>query len=432
MPNHLKKVALISVHGDPLVRPGSIEAGGQNVYVYSLAKELVRLGWQVDIFTRLDKKSKKKQVRLKSNLRVIRIEAGPRKFISKDEIYNFLPEFLKGFLDFILENKQEYSIVHTNYWLSGWLGIQLKRVLNVPLTHTFHSLGYIKYHTLKRFGQSNNQSDFFQLRINCEKEIIALADRLITTNTYEKKDLIKYYEVAEYKMRVIPVGVDIKKFKPRNKKQARKRIKISNKKKVILYVGRFEWRKGIYTLIAAVKDVLKQEPKLKDKIILVLVGGPRKSKLFQDQGYQEVKKAVEKAGLEQYVDFRGGQKQSRIVDFYAACDVVVVPSYYEPFGIITLEAMSMKVPVIASRTGGLQYSIRHKKSGILTPPHRNKFLANRIIEVLQDKKIRSILHQYARDRVLKYFAWSKIAKEVSEFYLSIINNDNGKKQPTKK
>jgi len=415
-------IAILSIHSDPLAKAGTIESGGQNVYVRNLAKNLSKLGFYVDIFSRLDKKNKQAIIQLDKRLRVIRVRSGPRRFIPKTELLPYLPEFIANFLKFKTEYKLNYHLIHGNYWEAGWVAIQLKNILKIPLVETFHSLGYIRYHTLKKFQAQDIDSKEFKERVDIEKEIIENADRIIATSPFERLDLIKYYNALPAKIKLISLGVNTKIFKPSNKTKAREIIQISGDSKIILYVGRIEWRKGLEIIIRAV-NILKSDLPIKNNWQVIIIGGyqGKYKRTIEQQEKERIIKLTEKLKLSDKVKFINSLPQKKLAFYYNAADVVVVPSYYEPFGLIPLEAMACQVPVVASRTGGLRYSIRHNKTGFLAPVNRPASFAKRISEILNKPEMAQQFGYNGYNRVQKFFSWSGVAKKMGKLYLSLIN-----------
>jgi len=139
-----QRIALISVHGDPAIEIGKEEAGGQNVYVRHVGEALAELGWQVDMFTRKVNVEQEDIVWHSPNWRTIRLKAGNVDFVPRDNIFGHLPEFVDNFLKFQQDNGVIYPLIHTNYWLSSWVGMQLKQKQGSNLVHTYHSLGAVK------------------------------------------------------------------------------------------------------------------------------------------------------------------------------------------------------------------------------------------------------------------------------------------------
>lgn len=412
----LMRILLISDHADPLAEIGAKEAGGQNIYVLYLAKFLSRLGLGVDIYTRWDRKNKKEVINLNGHLRVIRVKAGPKRYIPRDSFLGVKDEFATNVLKRIKKEKIDYDLIHTNYWFSGLIGLKIKRKIRVPLVHVYHSIGQIRFRTLKKHKDQKNDYVFFQKRLKAEREIAEKADTIIATSPVEKRILINLFKIDKNKIKVIPIGVDTKIFKPGRSNRIRKSFKISKSKKVILYVGRIEWRKGIGTLLYAFHKVLSRYPNTK----LYIVGGG-KSKLatnLEKAEKERLKNIIQELGLRSKVFFTGPKRQKSLFRYYSVADVCVVPSYYEPFGIVPLEAMACGTPVVASKTGGLSYTVKNNITGCLAEPRDCLDLANKISLVLKNKK--SFYRDDCLKRIRNNFEWEKISQKYKTFFINFL------------
>ncbi len=415
----MKRIALVNVHCDPLEQLGSAEAGGQNVYVFHLAKALGKLGYQVDVFSRLNSRSKKERVRLTKHVQFIRLRAGHRQFIPKNKLGPLLPEFISNFLAWQKAEKAEYCLLHSHYWEAGWVTMQLKSILKVPQAHTFHSLGIMRYNALKGFREQSLNTTEIKHRIAIEREITEKANCIISTSPYEREYLEKHYAARPDHVRVVPCGVDLIRFKPIDRNVARKKIAADvDAEKIILYTGRVEWRKGIGTLIIGVSKLFKHHPELREKTKLYIVGGNlgRKAEPEVREEIKRLKAVCREYGIRDRTVFTGAVQQEKLHYYYSAANVCVIPSYYEPFGMVPLEAMACKVPVVASDTGGLPYTVRDEKSGLLVPVRNPGAIANALEELLTDREHAEKLVRGGRELVKTTFSWNIIAKQVAHAY----------------
>ena len=413
---------MISVHSDPSAKLGGHETGGQNVYVSELSKALGRMGWSVDIFTRLTRKRTKMVKTYGKNVNIIYIKAGPRYFVHKDKILEKLPEFLGNFLIYKEENKLNYAIVHGNYYLGGWIAAQIKRVLHIPMAETFHSLGHIRHRALEKFEKEKVDIEKFGDRLKTEKEIMKATDRIIATTPPEKRDLMHYYDFdLEDKIKLIPCGVNLKRFRKINFESARNYINhFSEKDKIILYVGRIDWRKGIETLIRAFPLVLKRLPKL--NLNVMVVGGKigKKGDPDDKKEISRLKDITKELNIEKKVLFLGRRDQKKLSYYYSAGDIFVTPPFYEPFGMTALEAMRCGIPIIASKVGGLSYIIQNKKTGLFFPAGNHKILAKKIIQVFKTKGLRNKLIKNAEKVVKENYGWENICSEMINLYQELL------------
>jgi D-inositol-3-phosphate glycosyltransferase len=409
---------MISDHADPLAKIGSKEAGGQNIYVYYLASFLADLGVQVDVFTRWDHRNKRQTVQVKPNFRVIRVKAGPKAFIHRDKFSDVQEEFTRNIGKHMVAEGLRYDLIHTNYWYSGVTGLELARVMNLPMVHVFHSIGEIRYRVLKRFQILKKEQAYFQRRIESEKKIARESTAIIATSPVEKKLIIKLFKVPPQKVFMIPIGIDSKIFYPIKTESARKKLKIPMAPKIILYVGRIEWRKGLGTLLFAFKEVLKKFP---DSFIYIAGGGKTKlAKKLEEVERKREQGIINQLQLQERVIYLGPINQNKLYLYYNSADVCAVPSYYEPFGIVPLEAMACGTPVVASRTGGLQFTTKHNATGYLFKPRNYPELADKLGLTLSRGK--DYYREKSLRRVKKEFLWPRITKTYQEYFNKLIKS----------
>ena len=418
--NGLKRIAMFSIHSDPLASLGSQESGGQNVYVRHLAEELSKLQWDVDVFTRWDSLHKKQIATVNKRLRVIRLKGGPEKFIPKSELFNVLPDIFSNFLHFI-NGQNSYSLVHSHYWDGAEVALMAKEKFSLPLIHNFHSLGIIRIETKKKFLKDNSEQDYFSKRLNIENKVIKEASKIILLSESEKSDLLKLYGCPPEKTLVIPGGVDLKDWPLTEKNKARDYQMIKHHEFVILFIGRFEWRKGLGTLISAVNILKGSIPHLKVMIVGGKIFGKNKNKADSKE-YNRILGMVKSYKLEAMVNFTGNIENKALSNLYRSADAFVIPSYYEPFGLVALEGMANKVPVIASNVGGLASIIKPNENGLLFEPRNAKDLAGKIMQVYTSKDLSATLADNAYKKVVEHYSWKHIAKRISEEYASLMKN----------
>lgn len=413
-----QSIALISVHGDPAVEIGKEEAGGQNVYVRQVGEALAKLGWKVDMFTRKASIQQAAIVEHSPNCRTIRLVAGPEEFVPRQEIYEYLPEFVQQLQKFQQESGVQYSLVHTNYWLSAKAGMELKKVQPIKQIHTYHSLGAVKYKSVATIPM------IATTRLAVEKAVLETAERIVATSPQEKEHMRSLVS-KQGSIDIIPCGTDIKRFRAIGKAQARANLGINPEAKVIVYVGRFDQRKGIETLVRAVgRSQWRESPDLK----LIIGGGSRPG---QSDGIERdrIEGIVNELGLHDVTTFPGRLGDEILPNYYAAADVCVVPSHYEPFGLVAIEAMASATPVIASDVGGLQYTVVSEKTGLLCPPQDDAAFAVAIDRILENPQWRDELGAQARKRVEEKFSWQGVASQLSELYTNLLVTPVNKLDP---
>jgi D-inositol-3-phosphate glycosyltransferase len=412
-----QRIALISVHGDPAVEIGKEEAGGQNVYVRQVGEALAKLGWQVEMFTRKVSVQQQTIVQHSPNCRTIRLEAGAVEFVPRDNLFGYLPEFVDNFLKFQQENGFVYPLVHTNYWLSSWVGMQLKEMQGSKQVHTYHSLGAVKYNTVDTIPL------IASTRLAVEKQVLEIAERIVATSPQEKEHM-RTFVSTKGNIDIIPCGTDIHQFGCVERQAARAKLGIDPEAKVVMYVGRFDPRKGIETLVRAMGQSQFRDS---EKLQLIIGGGSRPG---HSDGIERdrIENIVAELGMSNFTTFPGRLSQEILPYYYAAADVCVVPSHYEPFGLVAIEAMASQTPVVASDVGGLQFTVVPEQTGLLAPPQDVAAFSSAIDRILANPQWRDELGQGARKRVETKFSWEGVAFQLAELYTELMQ-DNPKNAP---
>lgn len=406
--NQQGTIAFISVHGDPSVEIGKEGAGGQNIYVRQIGDTLASKGWKVDMFTRKVSPDQDDIVEHSPNCRTIRLQAGPLTFVERSQLFDYLPDFVDSFLQFQHQTERLYPLIHTNYWLSGWVGLQLKEQQPLRMAHTYHSLGSIKYQNV------DDIPAIAKTRIQVEKDCLEQADRVVATSPHELHDmrstLSPYGEIE-----VIPCGTNTSSFGRVSRAEARQKLGISSDQSMIIYVGRFDPRKGLETLVRAVNHPqVRQHP-----FHLYIVGGNRSDQ--KDQAERDrIEKLVHQLNLAEHVTFTGRLDHSQLPTYYAASDVCVVPSYYEPFGLVAIEAMASRIPVIASEVGGLRFTVQPDKTGLLAPAKDDEAFASCIDRILSYPELRDRLGQAGQQQVHDNFSWDGVTDQLSDLYQRLL------------
>ncbi len=406
------RVAMISEHASPMALLGGEDAGGQNVYVDELSRHLVHLGFQVDVFTRLDSQQAKQVNDWADGVRVINVSAGPPTYLKKDLLPPYMPEFRDNVARFSRDNHIHYDIVHAHFWMSGWVACELKRWWNVPLVQTFHALGVIK-----RIHQGAADTSPKE-RLAVERRVVREADRVIATCPAEKDDLQRYYGCDPGKIVVIPCGVNTGRFQPVQRQRARRELQLSEDQRVIVYVGRILPRKGIDNVIAGVAALCKNTS---HQATLIIVGGETDQAMPEnDEEMARLADVARSLGIADKVCFTGRRPQSALKLYYSAADVCVTTPWYEPFGMVPLESMACGTPVIAAAVGGLKFSVVDHITGYLVPPKDPAALAEKLELILGNDELRRELSVRARRRVEEWFTWPKIATRVASLYEELV------------
>lgn len=408
------RVAILSVHACPLATLGGKKTGGMNVYVRDLSRELSKQNVRLDVFTRSEDRCVPHIINntdLGSYARVIHIPAGPERPIPTTDIYAHLPEFVANVQILTQKERLQYDAIYSHYWLSGWVAQQLNQTWKVPIIQMFHTLGHMK----NRIANDKSQQES-ELRLQIEQQIIASADYLIAATPAERIQLIWLYGADLHKIRVIPPGVDVNHFHPMSQAEAKKSIGIPDEKRMILFVGRIEPLKGIDTLLHAFAILRSQIPRCLSELCLSIIGGDPGEIEQENAEMQRLKVLREQLGLGELVTFLGAKSQETLHHYYAAAEAVIMPSHYESFGMVALEAMACGTPVIASEIGGLAYLIQDGITGFHVPDRDPEELAGAICLMLKNDELRKEMSaasvQYAQQ-----YAWPQIAAQVRQLFL---------------
>lgn len=404
-----RHVAMISFHECPLAAREGKEQGGINVYTFELSKALTLLGWQVDMFTRKQDTINPDIVEISKHVRIIHLPAGPTSPLHKKELFLHVEEFSKNLLKYAARTNTSYSVVHAHYYYSGMVAKHcITRLMPVPqFIMTYHTLGI-----MKQLVSNNATANDILHRIQAEQDISRVADAIITASITGKQYLTSFYNVPKNKINVIPPGVDTTLFRPMNKKNARYRIGADRMKRLILSVGRIDPVKGFDVLLAAVKILLSSHPKLNGKLCLYIVGGDvGQDTISWNKELERLNALRTLLNLTATVQFILPQPQERLPDYYNAADVVVMPSHYESFGMVALEALSCSTPVIATDVTGISPMLKSLPHGHIVSANNPLLLAKQIKHVLFSKHRKSDI-QYA----VTQYDWINIAKRVATIY----------------
>jgi D-inositol-3-phosphate glycosyltransferase len=410
------RIAMISYHTCPLATLGGKDTGGMNVYVRDLSRFLGRAGIGVDVFTRSQDEHVPHVLHdLGYGNRVVHVPAGPEIPMEKDRLADYLPTFVDNILDFSARKRVDYDLVHSHYWLSGLATQELVKQWQVPFVQMFHTLGMMKDRVAR--SQDESASPF---RIESERQLLRSADRVVAATQAELAQFQWLYKVETKNVRVIPPGVDITRFYPIPKDEAKEFVGIAPSDTMILFVGRIEPLKGIDTLLQAMAE-LKSAGKLQAhcRCLAVIGGDPPASKADPGEELVRLRAMVEELGMGDLVAFLGSRNQDTLPYYYSAAEVVVVPSHYESFGLVALEAMACGRPVVASETGGLAFLVRDGETGYHVPAADPGALAEKLGRLVGEPDLRRSMGQRAQV-VAQGYAWPTIVESVVDLYEDVL------------
>lgn len=403
---HLK-IAMLSIHSSPLGELGSRDTGGMSVYIRELARELGKAGHEIDIYTRFDNRGLPEEMPLSENVRLVHIPVGGNGHVTKDSVYPYLNDFFRSIETRRTRIGHHYDLIHSHYWLSGVVGSIAQRSWNVPHVMMFHTTGMAK-----RVHCTEEKEH--HLRLVTEKKLARECSRIIAPTRREKTLLHKYFDIPHEKIGLVPCGVNPDVFRPVQRDLARKELGIDHSASFVLYVGRFAPIKGIDRLMHAVAyhRIYKRDLKL------MLVGGDGPD----SDTSAALRHQAQRLGILDSVIFEGRVPHEDLPVYYSAANALIVPSYYESFGLAALESLACGTPVVATKVGAIDGLVQNGISGevIDSPtPHTFAVALEKVISRQHDCHISG---PAIRASALRY-AWSNIASSVHEEYSSLLRSD---------
>jgi D-inositol-3-phosphate glycosyltransferase len=402
------RVALVSEHASPLAAIGGVDSGGQNVHVAELAAGLVRLGHEVAVYTRRDAADLPERVTTGAGYRVVHLAAGPAEAVPKDGLWTHMPAFareLKRNLDL-----DPPDVVHAHFWMSGWAAAEVTRPRNLPLLITFHALGTVK----QRYQGLADTSPHERIRV--EAAIGRGSGHIIATCRDEVAEL-GLMGIGPDQISIVPCGVDVEHFTPAAEKSDRDFPFPRRADFRLVSIGRLVPRKGVGTVIEAMSRLPDAE--------LIIAGGDGPSDVASQSERARLGKLAELEGVSERIHFIGQVPRAQMPALLRSADVVVCAPWYEPFGIVPLEAMACGVPVVGSAVGGLLDSVADGRTGVLIPPHQPIAIARAVRSLLDDPSQRAKFGRAGRVRALTHYTWDRIALATAEIYAQVI----GTKRP---
>jgi glycosyltransferase involved in cell wall biosynthesis len=406
----MRRIAMISEHASPIANMGSTDCGGQNVYVDQVSRGLARLGYAVDVFTRADDPAELAPRDWCGGVRIIPVPAGPLAPIPKDAIWRHIEEFLAS-TERLATQYGPYDLIHGNFWMSGWVGAQLRGTWKVPFVQIFHALGAIK--RLHQGGADTSPGDRYEV----ERAVLGVADRVIAQCPSEVDELVSLYGADEARLRIVPSGVDLERFRPVEKESARRELGLSADDQIAVYVGRLLPRKDVANVIEAFGLLDGSVPRAR----LVVVGGETEGPdLDREPEMQRLITVAEACGVRDRVTFVGRRASNQLRWYYSAADVFVTTPWYEPYGLTPLEAMACGTPVIAAAVGGIAFTVADGETGFLVPPRSPEQLVAPLRSVLNNRDLRERLARNALRRVEEQFTWTAVARNTADVYAEVL------------
>ena len=403
---------MLSAHTSPLEQPGGGDAGGMNVYVLELSRRLARRGIEVEIFTRATSRHQPAVVEPEPGIVVHHVTAGPFEGLQKNDLPSQLCSFVRDVLRVEVEKDPgHFDLVHSHYWLSGQVGTVASERWDVPLVHTMHTMAKVKNARLADGDSAEPIGREFG-----EDEIVRLADRLIANTDEERRDLVELYDAAPERVSVVHPGVDLEVFRAGRRDEARAALGLDPDDHVVLFVGRIQPLKAPDVVLRAAARMIADDPAIRDRLAVVVVGGASGSGLEQPSALTDL---TTQLGLDGVVRFVPPVQQPALADWYAAASVVCVPSYNESFGLVAIEAQACGTPVVAARVGGLRTAVADGVSGVLVDGHDPADYAAEMHRLLVDEDLRRTMGDKAV-RHAEAFGWDVTAERTLEVYAAAV------------
>jgi D-inositol-3-phosphate glycosyltransferase len=403
-----RRVAMLSVHTSPLDQPGTGDAGGMNVYIVELSRQLAAAGIEVEIFTRATSRDLPPVMELAPGITVRHVIAGPLEGLTKAE----LPGQLCTFAREVLRTEATfapgyYDVIHSHYWLSGQVGALARDRWGVPLVHSMHTMAKVKNGSLAAGDPAEPTA-----RIIGEEQVVEAAD-LIVANTHEEaRQLVDLYDADSARLRVITPGVNLDMFRPGDEAEARRRLGMAPDDSAVMFAGRIQPLKAPDVVIEAVAELVRRRPALRERLVVPVIGGPSGSGLDTPRGLVDLAATL---GIADLVRFVPPVEQAALVDYYRAASLVVVPSYNESFGLVAIEAQACGTPVVAANVGGLPTAVLDGETGVLVDGHDSRDYADVIGRLLDDDATRDAMARAGADHA-RQFGWEVTARRTLEAY----------------
>lgn len=405
----MRNIALISEHASPLAGAGSVDSGGQNIYVANVARQLAALGYSVDVFTRKDDAWLPEVLAWHPGVRIIHVPAGPARHVPKEQMMPYMHAFGRFMIDFCRRQSRWYDVIHANFFMSGMAGLRVSRELDIPLVMTFHALGRV------RRQHQRDADQFPESRFAIEDELVQHADRIIAECPQDYHDLVELYGADPSRIDIVPCGFDARELSPMDRNSARAALGWQSDRFSILQLGRMVPRKGVDNVIRAVGELRRRH---QVEASLYVVGGNSPVAGQDDDSPEMVRlrQVAQESQVADIVHFLGRRERHELPKFYSASDVFVTTPWYEPFGITPVEAMACARPVIGSDVGGIRYTVENGKTGFLVPPQDPVALADKLAVLAADPALAWRMGNAGLRRARKLFTWSQVAQNIARVF----------------
>ena len=404
----MRRVAIVSEHASPIAQAGSVDSGGQNVYVAQVARQLAAQGYAVDVFTRRDSSRLPHEMDWGKGLRIINVPAGPARYLPKEEMLPYMGQFGEFMTRYFGRSSHSYDLIHANFFMSAMAALPVARRYGLPLAVTFHALGRVR-------RQHQADADKFpDTRFAIEDEVVRSADRIIAECPQDRHDLVELYGADPDRISMIPCGYDPQEMWPMEMATVRSSLGWDKNAFYILQLGRMVPRKGVDNVIRGMSR-LRKEYGVDAR--LCIVGGNTTAPLEEaTPELARLKAVAREEGVLNFVEFTGRRGRSQLRAYYCASDVFATTPWYEPFGITPVEAMACARPVVGSDTGGIRYTVVDGVTGFLVPPKDPGALAERLARLAHDSSLSYRMGRAGAQRAERLFSWRRVGAQLADVF----------------
>jgi len=404
----MRRIAIVSEHASPLALAGSIDSGGQNVYVAQTARHFAARGHQVDVFTRMDDPLLPPEMQWHDGVRIVHVPAGPPRHLPKEDLLAYMDEFGAFLMKYFARQPGAYDVIHANFFMSALAALPVARRHGVPLAVTFHALGRVR-----RLHQ--READRFpDSRFDIEDEIVRQADRIIAECPQDRRDLIELYGADPGRIEIVPCGYDPGEMGPMDQARARAELGWDDGAFRVLQLGRMVPRKGVDNVIMALA-LLRREHGV-DARLCVVGGNTAEPCEIATPELARLRAIAREHGVLDQVQFEGRRGRAQLRRYYCAADVFATTPWYEPFGITPVEAMACARPVVGADTGGIRYTVEDGKTGFLVPPKDPAALAGRLAELARDRRLARSMGLAGARRARRWFTWDRVSRQLLQVF----------------
>lgn len=408
----MRRIAIVSEHASPIAPAGSVDSGGQNVYVAQVARQLAAQGNRVDVFTRLDNPYLPLEMEWDDGVRIVHVPAGPARDLPKEDLLPYMADFGAFMQRYFASRDEGYDLIHANFFMSALAALPVARQAGIPLAVTFHALGRVR-------RRHQAEADRFpDTRFQIEDDIVQRADRIIAECPEDKRDLIELYGAQPGRISMVPCGFDAREMAPMAAAEARARLGWDPDAFYLLQLGRMVPRKGVDNVIRALARLRRQHGV--DARLCVVGGNTPQPTEAETPELGRLKAIAQEEGVLPHIEFTGRRGRNLLRRYYCAANVFVTTPWYEPFGITPVEAMACARPVIGSDTGGIRYTVVDGVTGFLVAPKNPDALAEKLRILAADPEQAERMGRAGAYRARRLFTWERVGLELADVFDELI------------